>query len=268
LIQDSAMKNFIILSVLMLTLCRDLLGQDDIFNRFSISVSGGRAIPVGSFGNNDIISSVIYTPEDVQNPWVIGIDKSKSGFAESGYFFNTEMKYMLNQSFGLRIRSGYTFNSVWTEGITQFLSTNFGDQKFEHEGYKIFHAAPGLGYEKKLGNFNLGIGVYSGLAHTNYPYYESILLYTTTNPPQKWAHDGDRPNLKALLIGTSINIEYQISAKLKLGIEISYQSSNFDYSMTTRVIPGFSPNPQINDVLKTSNINIGLQLQYGFAKSQ
>lgn len=263
-----AMKNFIILSMLMLTLCLDLLGQDDNYNRFSISVSGGRAIPVGSFGNKDIINSAIYTPENVQNPWLIGIDKSKSGFAEPGYFVNLEMKYMLNQSFGLRLRTGYTFNSVWTDGITQFLSTNYGDQKFEHEDYKIFHATPGLGYEKKIGNFNLGVGVYSGLALTNYPYYESILLYTTTNPPQKWAHDGDRPNLKALLLGASINIEYQKSSKLNWGIVLSYQSSNFDYSMTTRVIPGFSPNPEINDILKTSILNVGLKLQYNFTRKQ
>lgn len=252
----------------MLTLSLDLLGQDDIYNRFSISVSGGRAIPIGSFGNKDIISSAIYTPEDVQNPLVIGIDKSKSGFAESGYFFNIEMKYMLNQSFGLRLRTGYTFNSVWTEGITQFLSTNYGDQKFEHEDYKIFHAAPGLGYEKKIGIFNLGVGVYSGIAFTNYPYYESILTYTTTNPPLKWAHDGDLPNLKALLLGASINIEYQKSSKLNWGIELSYQNSNFDYSMTTRVIPGGSPNPEINDTLKTSILNVGLKLQYNFTRKK
>ncbi|MCK6618580.1 MAG: hypothetical protein L6Q51_13140 [Cyclobacteriaceae bacterium] len=262
------MKNLIILSVLILTLYLDLFGQEDIHNRFSISVSGGRAIPVGSFGNKDIFSSAIYTPEDVQNPWVIGIDKSKSGFAEVGYFANLEMKYMLNKPIGLRLRTGYTFNSVWTDGITQFLSTNYGDQKFEHDDYKIFHAAPGIGYEKQIGNFNLGVGLYSGVAITNYPYYESILTYTTTNPHQKWAHDGDRPNLKALLLGASINIDYQSFSKLNWGIELSYQRSNFDYSMTTRVIPGFSPNPEINDILKTSNLNIGLRLQYNFANRQ
>lgn len=262
------MKNFIILSMFFLVLSLDLYGQEDIYNRFNISVSGGRAIPVGSFGNKDIINSAIYTPEDIQNPWVIGIDKSKSGFAESGYFFNIEMKYMLNQSFGLRLRTGYTFNSVWTEGITQFLSTNYGDQKFEHEDYKIFHAAPGLGYEKKVGNFNLGVGVFSGLALTNYPYYQSILLYTTTNPPIIWAHDGERPTLKAFLIGGALNIDYNATSQLTWGIECFLQSSNFDYSMTTRVIPGFSPNPEINDILKTSNLNIGLKLQYNFTKRQ
>ncbi|MFN3840893.1 MAG: hypothetical protein ACK4RF_09310 [Cyclobacteriaceae bacterium] len=262
------MKNFIILSVLMLTLSTDLLGQDDIYNRFSISVSGGRAIPVGSFGNKSIINSAIYTPEDVQNPWVIGIDKSKSGFAEPGYFVNLEMKYMLNQSFGLRLRTGYTFNSVWTEGITQFLSTNYGDQKFEHEDYKIFHAAPGLGYEIKMGIFNLGIAIYSGLALTNYPYYESILLYTTTNPPIIWAHDGERPTLSAFLIGGALNIDYKVTSQLRWSIECSFQNSNFNYSISTRFIPGGNPNPEINDILKTSILNIGLRLQYTFASRQ
>jgi hypothetical protein len=262
------MKNLIILAMLILTLSQDLYSQGNIYSRFSMSISGGRAIPVGAFGNKDIINSAIYTTEDVQNPRIIGIDKSKSGFAEAGYFFNIEVKYMLNESFGLRLRTGYTFNSVMTKGITQFLSTNYGDQKFGHEAYKILHIAPGLGYEKKLGNFDLGVGVYSGIALTNYPYYESILLYTTTNPPQKWAHDGDRPNLKTLLLGASISIVYQKSSKLNWGIELAYQSANFDYSITTRVIPGFSPNPEINDALKTSNLNIGLKLHYKLTKKQ
>lgn len=260
------MKNFIIISVLILTLSFDLLGQEDIYNKFSISVSSGRAIPVGSFGNKDIINSAIYTSEVVQNPWVIGINKSKSGFAEPGYFVNLEMKYNLNQSIGVFLQTGYTSNSVSTDGITQFLTENYGNQKFEHDDYNIFHIAPGLGYEKKVGNFNLGVGLFSGLALTNYPYYESILLFSTTDPPQKWAHDSDRPNLRSLFLGTSINIVYQKTSKFNWGVELSYQSSNFDYSMTTRVIPGFSPNPEINNTLKTANLNIGLKLQYNFIR--
>ncbi len=258
------MKNFIILSALFLSL--DLYAQEDIFSRMSLSVSGGRAIPVGSFGNKNIINSAIYTPEDVQNPWVIGINKSKSGFAEPGYFLNLEMKYMLNKSIGLRLRTGYTFNNVWTEDITQFLTTNYGNQKFEHDDYKIFHLAPGLGYEKKVGNFSLGVGVFSGLALTNYPYYQSVLLYTTTDPPLIWAHDGDRPNLRGLLLGTSISILYQKSSKINWGFEFGYQSTNFEYAMATRVIPGFSPNPEINDILKTAILNAGLKLQYNFTR--
>lgn len=262
------MKNFIILSVLMLTLHLDLLGQDDTNNRFSISVSGGRAIPVGSFGKKDIINSAIYTSEDVQNPWVIGIDKSKSGFAKPGYFVHLEMKYMLNQSFGLRLRTGYTFNSVWTEGITQFLTSRYADQQFKHDDYKILHIAPGLGYEKQIGNFNVGVGLYSGVAITNYPYYESILLYTATNPPRIWAHDGKRPTLKSVLISGAINIDYKVTSKLTWSIECSLQNSNFNYSVRTRIIPGGNPNPEINDMLRTQNLNVGLKLQYNFTRKQ
>jgi hypothetical protein len=262
------MKNLIIIPVLILTLCFDLSGQEDIQNKFSISLSSGMAIPIGSFGNMDIINSAIYTPEEVQNPWVIGIDKSKSGFAEPGLFLNLEMKYLLNQSIGLLFQTGYSSNSVATEVITQFLTGNYGNQIFKHDNYEIVHFAPGIGYQKKLGNFNLGAGVFSGLALTKYPYYESILLFSTTDPPLKWAHDGDRPNLKALFFGTSINLLYQKNSKFNWGLEVSYQSSNFDYSMKTRVIPGSSPNPEFNDTLKTKNLNIGLKLQYNLSKKK
>jgi hypothetical protein len=259
------MKNFIILSALILTFCPDLFGQDDIYNRISISISSGGAIPVGSFGNKDIISSAIYsTFGPVSNPWLKGIDKSKSGFAEPGYFVNLEMKYMLNQSFGLRLRTGYTFNSVWTDGITQFFSARYGPTKFEHEDYKILHAAPGLGYETKLGIFNLSMALYSGLALTNFPYYQSILLWTTTNPPTIWAHEGARPTLKAFLIGGALNIDYKVTSRFRWSIECSFQNSNFNYTVRTRMIPAGNPNPEINDILKTSLINVGLRVQYNF----
>lgn len=262
------MKSFIIFVVLILTLSLDLMGQGDHYNKFSISISSGGAIPVGSYANMDIINSAIFTPENVQNPWVIGIDKSKSGFAELGHFVNLGLNYNLSQSIDLNLQMGYSSNSVSTDGITQFLTTNFGNQKFEHDDYKIFHVAPGLGYKIMIGSFNFVVGVHSGLAITNYPYYQSILLFTTTDPPQIWAHDGDRSSLKALFIGTSININYQFSPKINLGVDLAYQSSNFEYSMRTRVIPGVSPNPEISDVLKASILNIGFKLQYNFTRKQ
>jgi len=141
------MKNLTIITVL--TLCFDLSAQEDFQNKFSISLSSGIAIPIGSFGNMDIINSAIYTPEEVQNPWVIGIDKSKSGFAEPGLFLNLGMKYLLNQSIGLLFQTGYSSNSVATEVITQFLTENYGNQLFKHDNYEIVHFAPGIGYQKK-----------------------------------------------------------------------------------------------------------------------
>ncbi len=260
------MKNFIILIVLSLKLSLSLSAQEALTNRLSVSVSGGIAIPVGSFGNKDIINSAIYTPENVQNPWIIGIDKSKSGFAEPGYFLNLEMSYKLNQVIGLRLRSGYTFNGVSTEEITQFLSTRYAEQRFEHDDYKILHIAPGLGYEKKVGNFSFGIGFFLGLALTNYPYYQSILLYTSTNPPGIWAHYGEQPLLTSFLIGGALKFDYTVTSQLSWGIECSLQSADFDYSVRTMIIPGGNPNPEINDVLRTSNLNIGLKLQYNFTR--
>ncbi len=256
------MKSFVFLSISFLLVRGHVYAQGGSNDKLSISFAAGRAIPVGSFGNKDIVNSAIYTTENVQNPWIIGIDKSKSGFAEPGYFANLEMKYLISQSVGLRLRTGYTFNSVYTTGITQFLTTRYGDQQFEHDNYQILHIAPGLGYEKKFGNFNLGVGIFSGLAFTNYPYYESILFYTTTDPPLKWAHDGNQPNLTTPILGGALNINYQTRSKLSWGFELSYQNANFDYSMSTRVIPGSSPNPVINDKLKTSALCIGLHVQY------
>ena len=262
------MKKSLTFYAIFFTIILTSQAQEDGSSKFSVSVSGGSTIPVGSFGNKDIVNAAIYTPEDVQNRWIIGIDKSKSGFAEPGYFLNLELKYMLIQSFGLRLRTGYTFNNVYTEGISQFLTTNFGEQQFEHDSYHIYHIAPGLGYEKRVGNFIFGTGVYSGIAFTSSPYYQSTLLYIPIDPPLIWARDGDRQNLQSLLLGAAVNIDYVSSSKINWGIELSYQSANFDSSMRTRLIPGSSPNPEINDVLKTSNLNIGLRLQYNFLRTR
>lgn len=242
--------------------------QDIDFERLSISVVGGRSIPVGAFGKKNILNSAIYTSEDVLNPWIIGIDKSKSGFAQSGYFYNIQLNYSTNKSIVFLLRSGQTVNRVWTDGISNFLTNNYGDQKFEHVDYKIFYVSSGVDYEITKGNFSVCIGIFSGIAVSNYPYYQSILLYTTTNPPRIWAHEGEQPDLKGFFRGTHLSIDYRKSQKISWKFECAFQRADFDYKMTTRIIPGGNPNAQINDRLKTSLICLGLGIEYKLSSKE
>ena len=61
--------------------------------------------------------------------------------------------------------------------------------------------------------------------------------------------------------GGLLSVNYKIK-RITAGIEMVYQKANFRYDMTTRVIPGYTPNPEIHDKVKVSLLNIGLQLAY------
>ena len=113
----------------------------------------------------------------------------------------------------------------------------------------------------RLKDWNINFAILGGLARSNYPYYKGTLLYSTVTPPLIWTHEGDQPSLKAFMGGGLLSVNYKIK-RITAGIEMVYQKANFRYDMTTRVIPGYTPNPEIHDKVKVSLLNIGLQLAY------
>mgnify|MGYP000532151001 CR=1 FL=1 len=255
------MKQLVTILILIIAGYLSLTAQSGLPKQWTFSLSSGGAIPVGIYGKNDAANAAIYMP-DIQNPWIIGLDKEKSGFAKTGYYYNAEIKFRFNHGIAVFLRSGQFKNSVQTDGISQFLTEKFALQKLEHVDYEVFYITPGLEYSRQFNNFNVGLSAFAGSSNCNYPYYKSILLYITTDPPPTWGHEGKRPNLKALCIGSLLNLDYRITSRFLMGLEVMYQKADFKYEMTTRTIPGFSPNPTIQNTLKLSVVNIGLKIGY------
>jgi hypothetical protein len=236
------MKIIAIVLHLIVALPISLFSQTEPSVKWSLSLSGGMAVPLSAYGKNDPEGSAIIHPE-VQTPRIIGFQKSRSGFAKKGHYYNAELKLSLPNRIHFFLRSGQFVNPVTTAELSRFLTEKSRLQEVEHVDYEIFYFTPGIGYTKLFKNWVIGVGIFTGFAQSGYPYYKSILLYTTTDPPLIWGHDGERPRLNGLTYGGLLQIDYNITSHWTIGIESTFQKADFDYSMTTRIIPGFTPNP-------------------------
>lgn len=258
------MKRVLILLVLLLVSVKYLSAQE-LSKRWQFFVSSGAALPIGNYGKNNPADAAVYRP-DFQNTWVLGFHKEKSGFAKPGYYYNAALQFEFDNRIMLFLRSGNLTNSVQTNELSDFLTEISGNSpiQVEHVDYDVFYVASGVGYRKKIDNLFLGLGIFGGHANSSYPYYKAILLFTNTNPPIFWAHDGERPNLNGFTMGGLLNIDYNIASRFIVGLELTYQQANFNYEMRTRSIPGGCCFGIVNDVLKVSVINAGLKVGYKF----
>lgn len=235
--------------------------QSKPFKRWAFSLSAGAAIPVGVYGKTE--NATIYSTDQYRR--FIGLDKSKSGFAKIGHYYNAAIQFHLNQNVILLLRSGKLINSVHTQELSDHLSALFdGRVKAEHDKYNVSYFALGIGYHKSFNKFNLGLDLFTGFTNSNYPYYEGILLYTTTTPPLNWAQDGPQPKLNALMMGSSLHFSHNISPVLAVGVDLMYQRADFDYVIATRIIPGYDISPAADDIIKLRVLNTGFRIGYMF----
>jgi|GEM_PF-875087 len=260
------MRKLFILLVVCCCYVNGLQGQVQSSEKFVVSVHTGLSIPSGSFGRSDIATSVYYSTLDPQGRWVSGIDKSKSGFAQTGYFVHAETLYKIRSVFGLFIRGGYTTNPVQTQGISDFLSSRSAEQRFVHEDYEMWFVAPGINLEKRWRAFAIHTSLSAGMAFADFPSYESILLYTTTDPPSVWRNIQPTPTLVSSIVGISVGFRYNVSKAFSLGLETLFQRSEFDYDVQMIIVPGGNPDDKISDRLKVRTTNIGITFGYNFGK--
>lgn len=191
---------------------------------------------------------------------MIGIDKSVSGFANPGYSYHAQVGYGFSGRFFAFVRAGGSVNPVSEKTIEEFFTDMYStEEQFHHTDYRLFTVTPGLGYSILSGAWGLHAGLFAGYGQCDYPYFERRLTFLGNGTI--WAHNGDRPNLSTWATGGLVNLSYG-RGRLRTGLEIAYQRADFDYTMTTRMIPGGSPNPEYQDTLKTSLLHIGLQLSY------
>ncbi|WPR76060.1 hypothetical protein [Algoriphagus sp. NG3] len=232
--------------------------------KLTISVSAGAAVPVGVFAKKDMESAAIYF-QDREPPAVMGIAKSESGFAKLGYSYNAMLSYGFSNHFYTFVRSGKSVNPISVIEIDDFLNDLYGvEQRFSHVDNELFTVSPGLGYSYHKGNWQYNAGIFAGYGKCNYPYFESLLVYTGSNII--WAHSGEMPDLSSLVSGALINLNYG-KGRFRTGVEILYQQANFNYNMLPRTIPGGSQSENYDDTLKSRIVEIGLQISYFLGSS-
>ena len=123
---------------------------------------------------------------------------------------------------------------------------------------------PGIGYHYSLKPFDFGLDLLTGYSKTNYPYYKFVLLFTTVDPPVIFAHEGPQPDLGAFTFGSYFSAAYNLLKQFKVGIVVSYQSTNFSYKVSPRSIPGGSTSFDYSDILKVRILNTGIKIGYSF----
>lgn len=259
------MKAHLCFIVIVLSFLTNISGQNVNTRKFGISVSSGLSIPIGSYGKKDPEYSAIYFDRQVIQS-IRGFEKSKSGFAKTGIDFNFEINYKITSTLKLLLRTGTFSNSVETKSMSEFVTHVYDDKetKVEEDDYRFLYITPGIKYLYSLGKLDFGADITLGYSRTNFPYYKFVLLFTSVDPPVILAHDGSRPNLGAITVGSSLTTDYKILNQLKVGLSLSYQRSDFRYNLATRSIPGGSTVFLFSDILKVRTLNTALRISYSF----
>ncbi|MBA4410759.1 MAG: hypothetical protein C0397_15210 [Odoribacter sp.] len=259
------MKQLIIILVILFGIGQQLYAQNKILDRLSFSVGGGAAIPVGTFGMKDIHNSAVHYKEG-QYDFIIGIDKSKSGFARLGYDYHAQLSYRLTNHLYVFLRAGQTTNSVEMSGISAFFTQKLEPIEFEEADYTIGSLTPGFGYKLSLKQWDLSIGLFGGRARTNFPVYKGTFTPNLGGfPPSTWAYEGETPDLNSFSTGGTLSVNRHIK-RISAGIEIAYQHASFKYDIRFRRIPGYDATPIVHDKLVVSLLNVGLKVAYNLEK--
>lgn len=260
------MKQLIIILVILLGIGLQMFAQNKILDRLSFSVGGGAAIPVGTFGMKDMNNAAVHYKEG-QYDRIIGIDKSKSGFARLGYDYHAQLNYRLTNHLYVFLRAGQTTNSVEMSGISAFFTQRWDPETiiFEEADYTIGSLTPGFGYKLSLKHFDLSLGLFGGPARSNFPVYKGTFISDNGNPRAYWGYEGETPDLNSFLTGGTLSVNRRIK-RISAGFEIAYQHASFKYDIRFRRIPGYNPSPIVYDKLVVSLLNVGLKLGYNFGK--
>jgi hypothetical protein len=195
---------YILIIFVMSTL--SLFAQEDVTNRFSISFSGGAAIPIGSYASDNAAQSATYGPEDAKQ-WLIGFSKKTCGFARKGGYYNIAFTYHLTKHFSVLLQGGQLRNTIQTNTLDDYLSEYFQfPTTVLHDDVNVFYITPGIGYSLTKGPFEIGFNVYAGYAQSNYPYYIATIEYLSS--PHYWGDRGEQTNLNTLSYGAGITLHY------------------------------------------------------------
>lgn len=230
--------------------------------KWNFMVSSGAAIPVGSYGNaNASSAAIIPQPQN----FLAAFDKGKSGFANIGYYINAETQFRLKNGLFFLLRGGRIVNTVSTESLSDYLTQRFATPvSVAHDDYRINYIAPGIGFSKTFKTIEFGFDIFIGYANCNYPYYKGVKLNSNTDPKIIWAHSGARPNLESVTLGNGAFLHYKLLKHLTIGLDCSFQFTQFDYKISNREIPGGSNIYEVEDTLKVALVNIGISLGYKF----
>ena len=251
-----------------------LFAQTDTIGRFTVSIGGGLALPVGSYASHDANEAAVFRGKDYGNK-ILGFSKKKNGFAETGYSVNLDIDYSLSSKWFVFIRGGYLSNKINTETMVDFFHNEYVEANVpvlpttvDHDDMNVLYLAPGIGYQFRIHKLHLGLSAFAGWGWSNYPGY-LVVANDFFHFGQKWDSphlcDGcEAPNLSSAVFGGILSVKYFMSNRVSLGLEISYFQSGFDYTMQNYHWPGGGPVSPFDDTVVIRLFNPQFKVGYSF----
>jgi len=230
---------------------------------WQFSLSSGVSAPLGSFARHDAAGAIIYNPDDNNaHPNIIGINKSKDGFAKTGYYYSAKVSLLTKQGIVLALHGGRNLNGHRTNELQTFINDHYNytglpDYPFYADDYSIGYLLPGIGYGWSKGSWQIQALMMAGVARCNYPFYKRDNVSNTEWRPLKpW------PTLHAFAWGGSVTAARSFGKHFFLQADLSYLQSNFGYYIQNLLYPVGNPFPSFVDKIKWKVLQSGLSVGF------
>ncbi len=238
--------------------------------RWHIAFTGGLALPVGAFRQTATEDGIAYKGD---NSVLNGFDKQGNSYAQNGYAVGMALRYSLHSHWQVTANTGYSFNSVDTRVMREFLddfanenwTTNppAGGYRFhvDHQDYQVIYFLPGAAYQFVHQRWQFLINPQLGLASIRYPDYGIVFLWSNDNIA--FQHNGNTPSSQALMAGGFVEAGYEFYSRFNIGLRVGYLFSDFYYDISLKS-PGEAFPLDKSDVVTYRQIQAGLLIGYSF----
>lgn len=260
-------KVFTLLVVITYLTTGDLHAQEN--PRWHISLSGGWALPVGSFSG---IAPETGIADDEGSGEFNGFDKEGNSYARNGYAIGLRVQYRIKSNWYLTSMFGRSFNTVDSEVMREYLNRYanenwtynppIGGYRFQvdHQNYQVMYFLPGVAYTTNMGRWQFSVNPQLGIATMSYPEYSIIFLWIEDAAFQ---HRGETPSIQTLMWGSSVQLSYQLNKRFSAGLNVAYLSANFPYDISLIARGGALPLEK-SDIFTYRQVQLGFQLGYRF----
>ncbi len=251
------MYRSILFAAVFMLLCTLLSAQ----GRLQIQADFGVSFPVGTFGKTD---------NTAMRPGVFGVevenrgfDKSKAGFATTGYKTGLNVGYMIFNRLTLLANYQITQNGTDEGALSETVQNLWvGDfrERVTHDNYETSALLFGARYEIPVTQSgSLSLHFMAGNSTLGYPGYTvSYPDFSFTYTQREEFVNGEKyDDPTSTMIQFGVSFKMPLTEKLYAGLNAEYASADYDYEMINGSAPGGSDFFYFEDTVVYRAINFG-----------
>lgn len=212
--RSNCMKNFLLILLLLLTntcFCQKGL-------KVTIEAVAGSSLPTGKFGNKKYSQF-----------------NNSSGMAKTGIIAGLNLKYKLNNNFGIAISFAYSANLQDKQAINNYLNKGANyplDTKIETSSWQIEKVLAGFYYQYYIDNskFSYNIGLVAGVSKTAIPHY-SWVIYSQPGI----VYNSAEQDKKSLPFAFSYQLNAGVNYKVKKNMYFLFNANYFNANAKSTV---------------------------------